>query len=137
MKTNASSRTGMWSPQAEWVPCCQIGAGLVPAQGRGTLCTGGHPQPVLCSLWATRAPSQIQPGSALVAESCCANMCQPGGTWKSPLCLIGVTMALAFLPGLMDIENRDATLFVHTFYSLLSSGIGFRTIFCKYFLYFC
>ena len=133
MKTDSSSRTGMCSPQADWVPCCQAGGGAgCPAEGHGAPCAGfwqhkHHPHPVLHLLWVTQAPSQClgpdpqpQPGSALAAESRSASVSQAGGTWNSPLCLTGMTMSLAFLPGLMEIQDRDGTLLY----------IRFRVSFC-------
>lgn len=137
MKTDSSSRTGMCSPQAEWVPCCQAGAGL-GAPLRDTVSRvphKHHPHPVLRLLWVTQAPSQClgpdpqpQPGSALVVESHSASVSQAGSTWNSPLCLTGMTMSLAFLPGLMEIQGRDGALLYIRFrdsFCLLQIGLTY------------
>lgn len=85
-------------PQAQWVPCGQAGAGAGlggPAQGHGAPggpldsggtsttpslpCNGFGPCKSCPSAWGPA------PSSVLVAESCSASVCQPGGTGNSSL----------------------------------------------------
>lgn len=93
MKMEPHSRTGRcWPchPQAGWVPCCQAGARLgtllrdtVP-RGLWIVVAQTPPQPVLCLLWATPAPSQhLGPGSSPAGLSAGSRvpLCQRVPTW--------------------------------------------------------
>ena len=101
------------------------GWSLLRVTGAHALDSAAHPQPVLCFLWATPAlfqglgpGPQPQPGSVLA-----------GGTGNSSLGLTAVS--LAFLPGLADLPDRDATfLYIRFPVDSCLQDIGFRASFC-------
>ena len=121
MDTNPRQALAMPCPQAEWVPRLGLGwvallRDTVPGGGPGFWWHKQHPQPALGLLWAMLwvplpgGSPQPQAGSVLAAESCCASVCQPGGTGNRPLCLTALTLSPAFFPGPMEMPARDATL---------------------------